>query len=101
MIAELTAAVEEQDKMPYMEPPFWFYSARQTLGAALLRAGDAKGAEEAFRGDLHVFPRNSWGLLGLSEALRAQGRTGDADSVQREFASAWQHADRKLDLAWF
>lgn len=101
MIAELTSAVEEQDKMPYMEPPFWFYSARQTLGAALLRAGDAKGAEEAFRGDLQVFPRNSWGLLGLSEALRAQGRNGEANSVKREFASAWQHADRELDLAWF
>lgn len=101
MISELTSAVEEQDKMPYMEPPFWFYSARQTLGAALLRAGDAKGAEAAFRGDLQVFPRNSWGLLGLSESLRAQGRKIDADSVQREFAAAWQHADRKLELAWF
>lgn len=101
MIAELTAAVEEQDKMPYMEPPFWFYSARQTLGAALLRAGDAKGAEAAFRGDLHVFPRNSWGLLGLSESLKAQGRSSDAESVQREFAAAWQHADTKLDLASF
>jgi tetratricopeptide (TPR) repeat protein len=101
MISELTAAVDAQDKMPYMEPPFWFYSARQTLGAALLRAGDAKGAEAAFRGDLQVFPRNSWGLLGLSESLRAQGRKVDADSVHREFAAAWEHADTKLDLASF
>jgi tetratricopeptide (TPR) repeat protein len=101
MVAELTAAVDAQDKMPYMEPPFWFYSARQTLGAALLRAGDATGAEVAFRGDLKVFPRNSWGLLGLSESLKAQGREGDAKSVQREFTAAWKHADTKLDLAWF
>lgn len=101
MTAELTAAVDAQDHMPYMEPPFWFYSARQTLGAALLRAGDAKGAEAAFRGDLKVFPRNSWGLLGLSESLKAQGRDDDAASVQREFAAAWSHADTKLDLAWF
>jgi hypothetical protein len=75
--------------------------ARQTLGAALLRAGDATGAEVAFRGDLKVFPRNSWGLLGLSESLKAQGREGDAKSVQREFTAAWKHADTKLDLAWF
>ncbi|HUG10556.1 MAG TPA: hypothetical protein VMM36_06060 [Opitutaceae bacterium] len=101
MISELTAAVTEQDQIPYMEPPFWFYSSRQTLGAALLRAGDAKGAEAAFRGDLKVFPRNSWGLLGLSESLKAQGREGDAASVQREFATAWKHADTKLDLGWF
>jgi tetratricopeptide (TPR) repeat protein len=101
MVAELTAAVDAQDKMPYMEPPFWFYSARQTLGAALLRAGDATGAEVAFRGDLKVFPRNSWGLLGLSESLKAQGREGDATSVEREFSAAWKHADTKLDLAWF
>jgi tetratricopeptide (TPR) repeat protein len=101
MISELTAAVDEQDRIPYMEPPFWFYSSRQTLGAALLRAGDAKGAEAAFRGDLKVFPRNSWGLLGLSESLKAQGREGDATSVRREFSAAWKHADTSIDLAWF
>ena len=34
-------AAEIQDRLPYMEPPFWYYPVHQSLGAALLslRAG--------------------------------------------------------------
>lgn len=33
--AHFKAAAELQDSLPYMEPPFWYYPARQSLGAAL------------------------------------------------------------------
>ena len=38
-IARFTAAVAGQDALPYTEPPFWYYPTRQSLGAALLKAG--------------------------------------------------------------
>ena len=31
-------AVRIQDALPYMEPPFWYYPSRQSLGTALLKA---------------------------------------------------------------
>jgi tetratricopeptide (TPR) repeat protein len=100
-IARLEQAVAAQDELPYMEPPFWHYPVRQTLGAALLRNGDHARAEEIFREDLKRTPRNGWGLLGLAESLRKQGNMIAAASVERERQKAWQHADVELKLEWF
>ena len=38
-------AVEIEDALPYMEPPYWYYPVRQSLGAALLADGRAEEAE--------------------------------------------------------
>src|SRR5205807_364846 len=51
-IRELEAAVALQDALPYMEPPYWYYPLRQTLGALLLLKGDAQRARDAFRESL-------------------------------------------------
>src|SRR5205085_2463065 len=48
-IRRLEAAVAIQDTLPYMEPPYWYYPLRQTLGALLLLKGDAQAARDAFR----------------------------------------------------
>jgi hypothetical protein len=101
MIAQLEKAVALETALPYMEPSYWPLPARPTLGAALLQAGEAVKAEQVFRDDLRAWPRNSWSLLGLEQALRAQGKSQQADDVQRQFAVAWSHADVKLDLKWF
>jgi len=34
-VRELEAAVAIQDTLPYMEPPYWYFPVRQTLGAVL------------------------------------------------------------------
>jgi len=101
MLEHLRQAVAAEEAIPYMEPSFWPIPVRPALGAALLQAGDAAQAEQVFREDLWRWPRNGWGLLGLEQALRAQGKTQQADDVQRQFATAWSNADVKLDLAWF
>jgi hypothetical protein len=101
MLRDLEAAVKAQDALPYMEPPYWYYPVRQSLGAALLRAGRPVDAERVFRDELDRLPRNGWGLHGLAESLRQQGKTSAAASVQREFETAWQRADVRLDLSWF
>lgn len=45
-----------------MEPPFWYYPVRQSLGAALHRAGDYEGAQRAFEAALVAVPGNAWAL---------------------------------------
>jgi tetratricopeptide (TPR) repeat protein len=84
-----------------MEPPYWYYSAKLSLGAGLLKAGHAAEAERIFRTDLKEFPNNGWPLYGLHESLRAQGKQEEAIAVGKEFKKAWRHADTRLDLAWF
>ncbi len=100
-IVQLQKAVKAEDDLPYMEPAYWPIPVRPTLGAALIRAGKPAEAEEVFREDVKRWPRSGWGLVGLEQSLRAQGKRDSADIVQREFNEAWKRADTKLDLAWF
>ena len=81
-IAAYRAAVELQDKLIYDEPPAWPWPVREHLGAALLAAGDAKGAQEVFKTDLVKNPKNPRSLLGLSESLAAQGKRNEADAAR-------------------
>ena len=74
LVEHMRKAVEAEDQLPYMEPPYWYYSAKLSLGAALLKAGQAAGAEKVFREDLKDFPHCGWQLFGLQESLRAQGK---------------------------
>jgi len=100
-IEQFGKAVTAEDDLPYMEPAYWPIPVRPALGAALLKAGKASEAEAVFREDVNRWPRNGWGLFGLEQSLRAQGKTDSADIVQRELAEAWKRADVKLDLAWY
>jgi tetratricopeptide (TPR) repeat protein len=108
MAAEATAAiphwrkaVELQDALIYDEPPPWYYPLRESLGAALLRAGKAAEAEQAFRDDLDRFPRNARSLFGLMHALRAQGKEAGAQWVKIEYEKSWKRAQVTLDLDTF
>jgi tetratricopeptide (TPR) repeat protein len=91
-------AVELQDALVYDEPPPWYYPIRESLGAALLRAGMQAEAEAAFREGVRRSPKNGRMLFGLMEALRAQGNSEDAGFVKREFDAAWSKADVKVTI---
>jgi tetratricopeptide (TPR) repeat protein len=91
-------AVASQDRMPYDEPPDWYYPIRESLGAALLTADKPAEAERVFRDDLDRTPRNPRSLFGLQAALAKQGKDADAAWVQREFEAAWKNADTKLTV---
>ncbi len=101
MVTHLREAVAAEDGIQYMEPPYWYYSVRESLGAGLLKAGKPAEAEKIFREDLKELPENGWGLSGLAESLRVQGKTVEANRVEKRFKKAWKYADVKLDLAWF
>ena len=91
-----TSAVAAADKLPYDEPPIFFYPVRESLGAALLLNGRAEEAERVFRVDLARHPQNARSLFGLHESLVKQGKNADAEWVQRAFDEAWKDADTTL-----
>jgi tetratricopeptide (TPR) repeat protein len=93
---EQAAAI--QGRLPYMEPPFWYYPVTQSLGAALLQAGKAKEAERVFRDSLDELPNNGWALYGLMQAQKARGSAG-AGETQRRLDAIWLGDRATLDLA--
>jgi tetratricopeptide (TPR) repeat protein len=95
-IAKFSAAVAGQDLLPYTEPPFWYYPTRQSLGAALLTAGQAKEAQAVYEKDLQQYPHNGWSTSGLIAAMEAQGKTEDAAMHREHFKAMWQFADVAL-----
>ena len=70
-VAHWEKAVALQDALVYDEPPAWYYPVRESLGAALVRAGRAPEAEKVFREGLRRSPRNAWMIFGLMEAMKA------------------------------
>jgi tetratricopeptide (TPR) repeat protein len=66
-------AADIQDRLPYMEPPFWYYPVHQSLGAALMAQGKPVEAEAAFRAALQRSPNNGWAAAGLLRAAEARG----------------------------
>lgn len=76
-------------KIPYMEPPFWYYPVHQSLGAALYRAGRYREANEAFRTALAQSPNNGWVLYGLAASERALGRKDEATAAGLALDKAW------------
>jgi tetratricopeptide (TPR) repeat protein len=97
-IAEYRKAIAIEATIPYQEPPYWYFPVRQSLGAALLAAGKADEASEAFRGALLQAPKNAWALYGLSESEAALGNRLEAAAARRALAKAWLGDRRWLRL---
>ncbi|KRB83444.1 hypothetical protein ASE26_12935 [Duganella sp. Root198D2] len=88
-IALFTQAVAAQDALPYTEPPYWYYPVRQSLGAALLKAGKLEEAEAAFRASFARTPSNGWALRGLLEVYEKRGDKAAAAATRKRFAATW------------
>jgi tetratricopeptide (TPR) repeat protein len=97
-IKEFEIAVSIQDTLAYMEPPYWYYPVRQTLGAALVQAGRAQEAETVFAQALENTPKNGWALYGLMEAQKAQGKQDEAQATQKRLQQAWMGDPAQLHL---
>jgi tetratricopeptide (TPR) repeat protein len=91
------ATVIEQ-RIPYMEPPYWYYPVHQSLGAALYRAGRYQEAQEAFTAALARYPNNGWALYGLAASERALGRKPFAAAAQLALNRAWMGDPRWLKM---
>jgi tetratricopeptide (TPR) repeat protein len=82
-------AVSVQDALPYTEPPHWYYPVRQSLGSALLRAGQLDAAEQVFRASLARTPSNGWALRGLMEVYRKRGDAAALAAARKRFDATW------------
>ncbi|WP_229210108.1 hypothetical protein [Duganella sp. Root1480D1] len=98
-ITLFTQAVAAQDALPYTEPPYWYYPVRQSLGAALLKAGKLDEAEAAFRASFAKTPSNGWALRGLLEVYEKRGDKAAAAATRKRFAATWLGPKEGPELA--
>lgn len=95
--AVLRKGVELEDAIQYDEPPGWMQPVRHALGALLMAAYRFDEAEAVYRADLIEHPNNGWALLGLENALLAQGQEGSPEvrRIAAARANEWRRADVK------
>jgi len=86
---QFAQAVEIQDRLPYMEPPFWYYPVHQSLGAALLQQGKTEEAQAEFRKALELSPNNGWAASGLLQAAEAKGDEETAGEARALLQKNW------------
>jgi hypothetical protein len=87
-------AAEIEAKIGAGEPPVWHQPLDSSLGAALLRAGDARPAFEAFTRALAHQPDNVWVLWGRAQAQKASGNSVGSNASMKEVDRRWI-GDRK------
>ena len=75
-----------QEKLPYMEPPYWYYPVRRSVGALRFLQGDLAGAERELKLALREAPNDAWALWGLAEVYRKQGNESAAAETERRLA---------------
>lgn len=93
-IRAMEDAVAEQKALNYTEPPYWYYPAKQTLAAMVLKAGDGERAEQLFVESLSEIPNNGWAFYGLSEAYKAQGDKSAKKYAEGLMKAAWIGKDK-------
>ena len=90
-LAAFERAVAADDAIEYDEPEPLPFDARQWLGAMQLEAGRPADAEATYRKELAEHENNGWSILGLAQALKAQGKpTAEIDAA---FEKAWARSD--------
>ena len=98
-IKHFEMAVATEDMLAYSEPPYWYYPVRQSLGGALLLAGDLDKAEEVLRASLVRTPNNGWALFGLMTVYKQRGDEASAQAAKQLLDKAWMGEMRTLNLA--
>jgi tetratricopeptide (TPR) repeat protein len=91
-------AAVRQDGLNYMEPPYWYYPIRQSLGAVLLAAGKVDDAERAFQSALQRAPNNGWAIYGLIEVAKARGDAAGQKAQEARLVRTWIGDRDLLDL---
>lgn len=91
-------AIAIEERIPYQEPPYWYYPVKQSLGAALFQAGRHAEASEAFRAALVQAPNNGWALYGLMRSEAAQGHLPEAAAAKKALSETWLGNQRWLRM---
>ncbi|WP_435417307.1 hypothetical protein WAB17_10545 [Parerythrobacter aurantius] len=94
-IGHFAAAAEMQKKIPYNEPPFWYYPVQQSLGAAYYKTGRYEDAKQAFKAALFDAPNSALALYGLAQAEAKLGNRLERRSAEKAFRAVWRGGSRK------
>jgi tetratricopeptide (TPR) repeat protein len=92
----LKAALADSTAFNYDEPPDWDLPVAEFYGPALLKVKLYADTENMYRDELKRHPNNARALLGLTEALRQQNKTAEANKTELEFKKAWREADTPM-----
>jgi tetratricopeptide (TPR) repeat protein len=92
-------AIAVEDALAYMEPPFWYYPVRQSLGSVRLRQGQLDAAQQALRDSLGRVRNNAWALAGLTEVERRKGDAQAERMARKAYERAWFGPPGGPDLA--
>ena len=93
-IDAIQAAIRAEDELIYSEPKDWMLPARQYLGAFLFHLKKYAEAETVYREDLVWNPGNGWSLVGLYNALKAQGKTKELSTIKKQFMYSFSEAEQ-------
>lgn len=99
--AVMREGVAHEDSLVYDEPPAWMLPVRHALGALLVESGGYVEAEELYREDLKRNRGNGWALVGLREALKGQGKMGEAMGLDLKIKRAFASADTVVESSCF
>jgi tetratricopeptide (TPR) repeat protein len=82
-------AIAVEDTLVYMEPAYWYYPIRQSLGSIYLRQGKLDAAEKALRDSLARVRSNGWALAGLAEVYKRKGDAKAEALARKAYGRAW------------
>jgi tetratricopeptide (TPR) repeat protein len=82
-------AIALEDSLSYMEPPYWYYPIRQSLGSVYLRQGKLEAAEKVLRESLLRSRGNGWALAGLTEVYKRKGDKAAEKATRQAYDRAW------------
>ncbi|GMW03030.1 MAG: hypothetical protein AMXMBFR84_41660 [Candidatus Hydrogenedentota bacterium] len=99
--AELSKGIEAEDKLLYDEPPGWMIPVRHAMGALLMESGQYARAESLYREDQREHPGNGWSLLGLKQALAAQGKDSESARYASMLDEAWKRVEDRPSSSCF
>lgn len=92
------AAIAVEDTLSYMEPPYWYYPIRQSLGSVYLRQGKLDAAEKVLRESLLRSRGNGWALAGLVEVYKRKGDKQAERAARQAYENAW-FGEKAPDIA--
>jgi tetratricopeptide (TPR) repeat protein len=95
-ISLLQKAIKMEDALNYNEPPDWFFSVRDHLGAVLIDAEKIQEAQKVYEKDLTNYPKNGWALKGLMNTYERIGNRVKYNDAKKQFDEAWKYADIKI-----
>ena len=85
-------AAHEEKALGYREPPTYIRPVGETEGFALLAAGDAAGAHQAYVAALAERPNSGFSLYGMARSSEAHD-SAKAMAEYQKFSEAWKDAD--------